>query len=148
MAWRLPAHPSFSTRRRERFCRQAPNTLRAFFTYIVHAAGHRPHTAITFLPGTFMHPHSAQDGWPGQCKTPVGNHGCLTHRQKHETRQLPLWRVVGTSRCLRLVSAPPSSVGAPSTTDPLPTDPLTADRPGFNGLRPVVVYTGGGTFGV
>jgi hypothetical protein len=37
----------------------------------------------------------------------VGNHGCLTHRQNHGTRQLPLWRVVVSSRCLRLVPAPP-----------------------------------------
>jgi hypothetical protein len=31
----------------------------------------------------------------------------LTHRQKHGTRQLPLWPVVVSSRCLRLASAPP-----------------------------------------
>jgi hypothetical protein len=50
----------------------------------------------------------AQDGSPRKCKTPVGNHGCLTHRQEqHGTRQLPLWRVAVSSRCLRLASAPP-----------------------------------------
>jgi hypothetical protein len=31
----------------------------------------------------------------------------LTHIQEHGTRQLPLWPVVGSSRCLHLASAPP-----------------------------------------
>jgi hypothetical protein len=55
-----------------------------------------------------MHPHRTDDRGSVRCKTPVaGNHGCLTHRQEHGTRQLPLWRVVVSSCCLRLASAPP-----------------------------------------
>jgi hypothetical protein len=30
-------------------------------TYIVHAVGHRPHTALTCLPGIFTHPHRMDD---------------------------------------------------------------------------------------
>jgi hypothetical protein len=53
-----------------------------------------------------MHPHRMDDRG-AQCKIPVGNHGCLTHMKKHGIRQLPLGPVVVSSRCLRLVSAPP-----------------------------------------
>jgi hypothetical protein len=81
-------------------------TLSFFSTHIAHAVGHRPHTALTCLAARDIYA-PAQDGWPGQCKTPVGNHGCLTHRKRHGTRQLPLWPVVDSSRCLRLASAPP-----------------------------------------
>jgi hypothetical protein len=51
MTWRLPAHPSFSTRRRESFCRRAPNKIQVFFTYIAHmrCVGHRPHTALALV---------------------------------------------------------------------------------------------------
>jgi hypothetical protein len=85
-------------------------TLSFFSTHIVHAVGYRPHTALTCLPGIFMHPHRMDDR--GSVRSvkhlwAVGNHGCLTHRQKHETRQLPLGPVVDSSRCLRLASAPP-----------------------------------------
>jgi hypothetical protein len=63
-----------------------------------------------------MHPHRRQCVF-NTCG-PVGNHGCLTRRQEHETRQLPLWRVVDSSRCSRLASAPPWE-HQPSTADPL-----------------------------
>jgi hypothetical protein len=32
-----------------------------FFTHIAHAVGYRPHTALTCLPGVFMHPHRMDD---------------------------------------------------------------------------------------
>jgi hypothetical protein len=98
-------HPSFSTRRRERFCRRAPNKLQAFFTCIAHAVGHRPHTALTCLQGIFMHSHRMD--YRGSVKHLWATTGVSTHRQEHGTRQLPLWRVVVSSRCLRLASAPP-----------------------------------------
>jgi hypothetical protein len=91
----------------ENFVDEPPTNSKLFFTYIVHAVGYRPHTASTCLPGIFMHPHRMDDRGSVKCKTPGGNHGCLTHRQEHGTRQLPLWRVVVSSRCLRLASAPP-----------------------------------------
>jgi hypothetical protein len=58
-----------------------------------------------------MHPHRMDD----RCSVKhlsVGNPrvattGVLTHRQEHETSQLPLRRAVGSSRCLCLASAPP-----------------------------------------
>jgi hypothetical protein len=37
----------------------------------------------------------------------VATTGVSTHRQEHGTRQLPLWPVGVSSRCLRLASAPP-----------------------------------------
>jgi hypothetical protein len=73
--------------------------------YIVHAVGHRPHTALTCLPGKFMHPHRMDDR--GSAKHLWATTGVSTHRQEHETRQLPLLPVVDSSRCLRLASAPP-----------------------------------------
>jgi hypothetical protein len=76
-----------------------------FFTYAVHAVGYRPHTALTCLPGKFMHPHRMDDR--GSVKRLWATTGVSTHRQEHGTRQLPLWPVVDSSRCLRLASAPP-----------------------------------------
>jgi hypothetical protein len=52
-----------------------------------------------------MHPHRMDDR--GSAKHLWATTGVPTHRQEHGTRQLPLWRVAGSSRCLRLASAPP-----------------------------------------
>jgi hypothetical protein len=123
MTWRLPVHPSFSTRRRERFCRRAPNKLRAFFTHIAHAVGHRPHTALTCLPGIYL---CTRTGWmTGEVLITCGQPRAFQHTdmQEHGTRQLPLWPVAGSSRCLRLTSAPPWE-RLPLATGPTgPTDP-------------------------
>jgi hypothetical protein len=87
------------------FVDEPPINSKFFFTYIVHAVGYRPHTALTCLPGTSMHPHRMDDR--GSAKHLWATTGVSTHRQEHGTRQLPLWRVVDSSRCLRLASAPP-----------------------------------------
>jgi hypothetical protein len=85
---------------------QPPINSEPFFTYIVHAVGHRPHTVLACLPGKFMHPHRMDDR--GSVKHLWATTGVSTHsRQEHGTRQLPLWPVVGSSRCLRLTAAPP-----------------------------------------
>jgi hypothetical protein len=52
-----------------------------------------------------MHPHRMDDR--GGVKHRWATTGVSTHRQEHGTRQLPLWRVVVSSRYLRLASAPP-----------------------------------------
>jgi hypothetical protein len=60
---RLPAHPSSSTRRRERFCRRAPTAPKFVFihTSYAHAVGHRPHTALIDLPARDIYA-PARDG--------------------------------------------------------------------------------------
>jgi hypothetical protein len=63
-----------------------------------------------------MHPHRMDDRGSAK-QTPVGNHGCLTHRQEHGTRQLPF--VAGRCLLALLASGLGSSVGAPLTADPL-----------------------------
>jgi hypothetical protein len=72
----------------------------------VHAVGHRPRTAFTCLPGIFMHPHRVDDQGSVSVKHLWVTAGVSTRRQDHGTRQLPLWRVVVSSRCSRLASAP------------------------------------------
>jgi hypothetical protein len=92
-------------RRRERFCRRAPNALQICFTYTAHAARHRPHTpALTCLPRTSMHPHKMDDRGAVQSACGQATTGVSTHRQEHGTRQLhgPL----GSSRSASLIPGP------------------------------------------
>jgi hypothetical protein len=97
--------PEFLNSKAGEILSTSPNALQAFLN--IHRTCGRVSTPYRInLPARGIYAPT-QDGWPGQSKTPVGNHGCLTHRQNHETRQLPLWRVVDSSRCLRLASAPP-----------------------------------------
>jgi hypothetical protein len=101
-----------------RFCRRAPNTPQVFFTYTVHAVGYRPHTALTCLPGIFMHPHRMDDR--GSVKTPVAcgqPRVCYTQAKARDTS---VALVAGRCLLALLASGLGSSVGAPySTTDPL-----------------------------
>jgi hypothetical protein len=74
-----------------------------------------PYRINLFARDIFMHPHRAQGGWMtgavGSANHLWATTGVSTHKQEHGTRprQLALWRgwVVGSSRCLRLASAPP-----------------------------------------
>jgi hypothetical protein len=52
-----------------------------------------------------MHPHRMGDR--GRGKHLWATTGVSTRRQEHRARQLPLWPVVDSSRCLHLASAPP-----------------------------------------
>jgi hypothetical protein len=61
-----------------------------------------------------MHPHRMDNRGSVKHLWAVGNHGCLTHRQEHGTRQLPLWLVAGRCLLALLASGLGSSVGAPS----------------------------------
>jgi hypothetical protein len=98
--------PEFLNSKAGEILSTSPQQTPCFFGYIYCTCGRvsTPHRINLPARGIYA---PAQDGWPGQCKTPVGNHGCLTHRQEHGTRQLPLWPVVDSSCCLRLASAPP-----------------------------------------
>ena len=98
--------PEFLNSKAGEILSTSPNTLQVKNKQnILHAVGYRPHTALTCLPGKFMHPHMMDDR--GSAKHLWATTGVSTHRQEHGTRQLPLWPVVDSSRCLRLASAPP-----------------------------------------
>jgi hypothetical protein len=82
--------------------------------YMVHAVGHRPHTALACLPGIYL---CTRTGWVimvdgGSVKHLWATTGVSTHRQEARAR------VVGSSRCSRLASAPPWGPGAIPTADP------------------------------
>jgi hypothetical protein len=80
-----------------------------FFTYIAHAVGHRPApyriNSLTACQGYLCTRTGWMTGW-GSAKHLWATTGVSTHRQGCGTRQLPLWRVVVSSRCSRLASAP------------------------------------------
>jgi hypothetical protein len=82
------------------------NKLQTCFTYIVHAVGYRPHTALACLPDIYL---CTCTGWMtrARAKHLWATTGISTHRQEHLARQLPLWLVVDSSRCSRLALAPP-----------------------------------------
>jgi hypothetical protein len=61
--------------------------------------------AVAVVLAAVMHPHRMDDR--GSAKHLGATKGVSTHIQEHGTRQLPLWPVVVSSRCLRLASAPP-----------------------------------------
>ena len=56
--------PEFLNSKAGEILSTSPNALQvlwvvlcSFFTYLGHAVGYRPHTALTCLPEIFMHPH-------------------------------------------------------------------------------------------
>jgi hypothetical protein len=88
------------------FVDEPPTNSKFLKTHVVHAVGHRPHTALACLPGTFVHPHRMDDR--GSVKRLWATTGVSTHTGKRTAHaNCPLWPVVVSSCCLRLASAPP-----------------------------------------
>jgi hypothetical protein len=88
-----------------------------FYIRIAHAAGRASTPYRINLPARdiFMHPHRMDVR--GSVKHLWATTGVSTHRQEHGTRKLPF--VAGRCLLAVLASGLGSSVGAPSTTDPL-----------------------------
>jgi hypothetical protein len=119
----------------------SPNNPKVFFIYTHRTCGRgvsTPYsTALTSLPGIFMHPHRMDDR--GSAKHLWATTGVSTHRQPR-ARDTPVALVAGCCLLVLLASGLGSSVGAPSTTDPLIHCPLISARyellatDGLNGL--------------
>jgi hypothetical protein len=72
----------------------SPNALQAFFFIdSVHTAGYRPQTALTCLPGTFMHPHSRTGWMTGAVQNTCGQPRVFNTQAK--SRDTPVTPVAG-----------------------------------------------------